>query len=179
MNKVLKEIISWILTFLIAFTLAFLIRTFIFEPYKVQMSSMNPTLYENDLIIVNKFIFRFREPKRGEIVIFKPPYGDKDYIKRVIGLPKEVIEIKDGFVYINGKKLIEPYIKNFTLGNLPPLEIPEGKIFVLGDNRGNSLDSREFGPIEIEKLDGRADFIFWPLKHLKNLNNVKFEFSWN
>lgn len=179
MNKVLKEIISWILTFLIAFALAFLIRTFIFEPYKVQMSSMNPTLYENDLIIVNKFIFRFREPKRGEVVIFKPPYGDKDYIKRVIGLPKEVIEIKDGFVYIDGKKLIEPYIKNSTLGNLPPLEIPEGKIFVLGDNRGNSLDSREFGPIEIEKLDGRADFIFWPLKHLKNLNNVKFEFSWN
>lgn len=177
MNKVLKEIISWILTFLIAFALAFLIRTFVFEPYKVQMSSMNPTLYENDLIIVNKFIFKFREPKRGEVIIFKPPYGDKDYIKRVIGLPGETIEIKDGFVYINGEKLIEPYIKNSTPGVLLPTLIPEGKVFVMGDNRGNSLDSREFGPIEIDKIDGRADFIFWPLNHIKNLNNVKFEFS--
>lgn len=177
MNKVVKEIISWILTFLIAFALAFAIRAYIFEPYKVQMSSMNPTLYENDLIIVNKFIFKLREPKRGEVVIFKPPYGDKDYIKRVIGLPGETIEIKDGFVYINGEKLIEPYIKNSTPGDLPPLEIPEGKIFVMGDNRNNSLDSREFGPIDLEKLDGRADIIFWPLKHIKNLNNVKFEFS--
>lgn len=177
MNKILKEIISWILTFLVAFLLAFGIRAYLFEPYKVQMSSMNPTLYENDLIIVNKIIYRFREPKRGEVVIFKPPYGDKDYIKRVIGLPKEIIEIKDGFVFINGEKLIEPYLKNRTLGNLPPTEIPEGMIFVLGDNRGNSLDSREFGPIEIKKIDGRAEFVFWPINHIKNLNNVKFEFN--
>ncbi|MDI6860682.1 MAG: signal peptidase I [Caldisericia bacterium] len=174
MNRVLKEIISWILTFLIAFALAFTIRTFIYEPYRVQMSSMNPTLYENDLIMVNKFIYRFREPKRGEIVIFKPPYGDKDYIKRVIGLPGEIIEIKDGYVYINGKKLNESYIKNTTPGNLGPLKIPEGTIFVMGDNRGNSLDSREFGPIDIKSIDGRADFVFWPINHIKNLNNVKW-----
>jgi len=169
MSKTFKEVVSWILTFAIAFGLAYLIRRYVYEPYKVQMSSMNPTIYENDIIIVNKFIFRFKDPARGEVVIFKPPHGSKDYIKRVIGLPGETVEIKGGFVFIDGEKLIEPYVKNSTPGIYGPIEIPQGEVFLMGDNRGNSLDSREFGPIEIKKLEGRAEFIFWPPKHFKLL----------
>lgn len=164
-----KEIKEWIEAIVIAIILAMLIKTFVIEIFEVEGHSMYPTLKDGERLVVNKFVYRFSEPERGDIIIFKYP-GDPhyDYIKRVIGIENDVVEIKDGKVYLNDKVLEENYISEPTPGNFGPEKVPEDHYFVLGDNRNNSKDSRfpSVGFVPDENLKGKAVFIIWPLNQL-------------
>ena len=166
------QIKEWTISILIAVVLAFFIRFFIIELYLVEGPSMLPTLVSQERLVVNKFIYRFREPERGEILVFKYPRDPKrDFIKRVIGVEGDTIEIKDSKVYLNDELLDEPYILEPTLSEFPRLTIPKGHIFVMGDNRNNSEDSRfrgvDFLPLDMVK--GKAMMVFWPLDSMKTL----------
>jgi len=142
------------------------------KAYKLPTESMAPTLMLGDHVIVNKKYYTMMKPQRGDVVIFPYPKNpEKDYLKRVVGLPGETIEIKDKQVYINGQPLEEPYVMYTQSRPLPPsmaamdkfgaVTVPNGKLFVLGDNRDNSLDSRYFGVVDIATLKGKALYIYW------------------
>lgn len=175
---------EWTKTVIIAVLLALFIRTFIVQAFKIPSGSMLPTLQIGDHILVNKFIYGVRlpffdlwllgpwTPRRGDIIVFKYPYDEsRDFIKRVIGLPGDVVEVQDKQVYINGQPIEEPYAiyKDPPLPSNPhsirdffgPITIPEGKLFVLGDNRDHSQDSRFWGFLDLHKLEGEAFVIYW------------------
>ncbi|MBO8162406.1 MAG: signal peptidase I [Brevibacillus sp.] len=171
-----SEVWEWIKALAIAIVFAFLIRTFLFAPFIVEGESMETTLHNNEKLVVNKAIYYLKEPQRGDIVVFHAE-ADRDYIKRVIGVPGDTVEMRDDTLYINGNPVPEPYLeenKEKVKGaNEPltedfgPVTVPEGQIFVLGDNRQNSRDSRALGSVDIEAVVGRAEFVFWPLSHIR------------
>lgn len=174
-----NEFWEWTKALLIAIALAVIIRTFLFAPFLVDGQSMVPNLADNERLIVNKFIYFMREPERGEILVFHAT-PEKDYIKRVVALPGETVEVKDDKLYINGEEQNEPYLQEIKTTyhedgiqyttDFGPVEVPEGHLFVMGDNRPNSEDSRELGPIPIETVVGRAEFVFWPLTEVHLLH---------
>lgn len=166
---VLIKEIAFIL--IIAYILAFLLKTLIIQPFMIPSGSMEPTLYAGDYVLVSKFIYKLKEPARGDIVVFEAPFdSQKDYIKRVIAAGGESVEVKSGTVYINGKKIEEPYVINAQdLSNFGPIIVPEDKLFVMGDNRPNSQDSRIFGPIPENVVLGKAILIYWPLQRAGKL----------
>jgi signal peptidase I len=128
---------------------------------------MIPTLVPGDRVLVSKFWYHFQPPKRGQIVVFKYPLDPKrDFIKRVIGLPGEVVSMEEGVVYIDGEPLAEPYVKNHDSFNMKPVRVPENAYFVMGDNRPNSQDSRFWGFVPKENLIGPAFFRYWPLSRI-------------
>lgn len=145
--------------------------SFAVQAVHVEGLSMYATLDDNDYLIANKIDYRLHAPQRGDIIILRPPTDNsKDFIKRVIALPGEKLLIRDGVVYINGRKLDEPYLPEAwtTLNNWPPngadgMVIPPNEYFVMGDNRNRSQDSRIFGPIGRDRIDGKAWFRIWPL----------------
>jgi signal peptidase I len=160
---------EWIHAFLIAVILAVLLRLFVFEPFNVSGPSMERTMYTGNLVLVNKLIYKFREPERGEVVVFQSAEG-RDYIKRVIALPGETVEAKNNALLINGEPLPEPYIpEDIRTKDFRQWTVKPGEVFVLGDNRPESFDSREFGPVMMDRIVGRAEIIYWPLKDLKLL----------
>lgn len=168
-ENIKKEIISWIKLIVTAFIIAFILKTFIFQIAYVKGPSMEPTLYEGQILIVSKLNYRLGAPKRGDIVVLNDNLEHKDLIKRVIGLPGENVDIKDGFVYINGELLEEDYISVPTYENgFEASEVPENKYFVLGDNRPESRDSRSssLGFVKRENIMGKAVFRLWPLNKL-------------
>lgn len=147
----------------LAVILAAIIRIWLFEPFYIPSPSMQPTLYPHDRIIVNKAVYRFHPPERGDIVVFKFPLDpSRDLIKRIVALEGETIEIRQGYVYINGRRLEEPYISNELTPNYGPYRVPKGYYFVMGDNRNNSEDSRIWGPLAKKYIIGKAIFIYWP-----------------
>ncbi|WP_058485549.1 signal peptidase I [Defluviitalea phaphyphila] len=163
------EFLGMIKEIIIVIIIVFFVRTFIFENTKVIGPSMEPTLLENDILIINKFEYYFTEPERGEIIVF-PYKGDpsKHYIKRIIGLPGETIDIKNGVVFIDGNPLEEDYILEpmQQRGDISfPFVVPDNTYFVMGDNRNNSSDSRyqDVGTIEKSKIIGHATMRIWPL----------------
>ncbi len=167
-----EEIKDWVISIIIAVVLAFFIRYFIVELYMVEGPSMRPTLINGERLVVNKFIYRLQEPKKGDIVVFRYPRDpSRDFIKRVIGVAGDTIEIKDGKVFLNGQLLNEPYILERTRGSYAAATIPDGHIFVMGDNRNNSEDSRfrDVGFVSLEMLKGKAVMVFWPLDQMKTL----------
>lgn len=167
-----EEIKDWIISILIAIVLAFFIRYFIVELYMVEGPSMRPTLVNGERLVVNKFIYRFKTPERGEILVFRYPRDpSRDFIKRVIAVAGDTVEIKDGRVFLNGQLLNEPYILERTRGSYPIATVPEGHIYVMGDNRNNSEDSRfkDVGFVPLELIKGKAVTVFWPLDHIKAL----------
>jgi len=126
-------------------------------------SSMEPSFETGQRLIANKIIYRFDDVKRGDVVILHPPSNlSVDYIKRVIALPGETVEIKDGFVYINGKPLSEPYVLDPPRYTMKQLEVPKGYCFVLGDNRDNSNDSHIWGPLPRDNIIGKVWLSIWP-----------------
>ena len=145
--------------------------SFAVQAVHVEGLSMYATLDDNDYLIANKIDYRLHAPQRGDIIILRPPTDNsKDFIKRVIALPGEKLLIRDGIVYINGKKLDEPYLPEAwtTLNNWPPngtdgMVMPANQYFVMGDNRNRSQDSRIFGPISRDRIDGKAWFRIWPV----------------
>ncbi|MBB6443823.1 signal peptidase I [Bacillus benzoevorans] len=170
MAKKKNELWEWIKALLIAVLLAVVIRYFLFAPIVVDGLSMMPTLHDQDRMIVNKFSYTIGEPERFDIIVFHAP-ENKDYIKRVIGLPGETIEYKDDTLYVNGKAYEEDYLdenkQEVIDGPLTePLKItvPEGELFVMGDNRRFSKDSRHIGTIPMEKVLGKTKVIYWPLE---------------
>jgi signal peptidase I len=149
-----------------ALIIAILIHLFLAQATRVEGYSMEPTLYGHQRLIIEKLRYRFHEPDRGDIVVISVPGFDNLLIKRGIGLPGDRLQMKDGVVYVNGQALDEPYINGHARGNYPLTKIPEGYIFVMGDNRNNSNDSRSFGPVPIENIVGHAWMRYWPLQDL-------------
>lgn len=172
MDSIWKEIKDWIVSIAVALVLAFFIRTFIVELYIVEGPSMRPTLESHERLVVNKFIYRFRTPEKGEILVFRYPRDpSRDFIKRVIATPGDSIEIKEGRVFVNDKLLNEDYILEKTKSEYPKATIPDGTVFVMGDNRNNSEDSRfvDVGFVPYDLIKGKAVLVFWPIDSLKSL----------
>ena len=192
-NPILKEIGSWIVVIVVALVLSLFIDSTIIAKAEVEQSSMENTLFEGQQLIVNKLSYAFDEPKRGDIIIFleneekgniidnfirsvKNRFSSSDEIaaeqerlvKRVIGVAGDEIDIQNGYVYINGERLEESYVNGITLpGNVKlPITVGEGELFVIGDNREVSRDSRDFGPIDVKQVEGKAVFRVYPFNQI-------------
>lgn len=152
----------------LAVLIAFVLKAYIVQPFWIPTGSMEKTLLPNDRVLALKFIYKFSEPKPGDIVVFIPPKyratTKRDYIKRVIAVGGQKIKIVDGKVYVDGKLLNEPYLssKDVDSGSMKEITIPKDKVFVMGDNRQNSMDSRVFGPANKTEIIGKAVLIYWP-----------------
>lgn len=198
-KKVIKEIRSWFFTILGAFFIVTILNSKVFAKVQVQQSSMENTLFTNQQLIVDKLSYNFSEPKRGDIIIFleneekgtviddtlrninsmvslfngvkEVTESHNRLVKRVIGIEGDEIDIKDGYVYINGNKLEESYVKGKTLnGDFKlPAKVGHNKLFVLGDNRPVSKDSRKFGLIDIDQVEGKAIYRVYPFDKIGNL----------
>ena len=167
-----REVRSWIISLTSAVLVAILIRWFIVELYVVDGPSMQPTLQNGERLVVNKFIYHWRNPMRGEVIVFIYPRDhDRNFIKRVIAVGGDTIEIKDGHVYVNDALINEDYISEKTRTEYPKQTVPEGTLFVCGDNRRNSLDSRfpDVGFVPLELVKGKASLIFWPVSNFAAL----------
>jgi len=150
-------------TILPAIVIAVLINLFLAQATRVYGHSMEPSLHTEQRLVVEKLSYRLHGPHRQDVVVLRmPERGPELLIKRVIALPGETIEIRDGNVYIDGVVLQEPYLSHETRGTYGPTTIPEGHIFVMGDNRGASNDSRVFGPVPLDRVVGRAWLSYWP-----------------
>jgi signal peptidase I len=178
---------EWIEAIVIAFFLSMIIRTFIIQAFKIPTGSMRSTLVEGDLILVNKFIYgakvpfadlnlpALRQPKRGDVIVFKYPENPKkDFIKRLIAISGETVEIKNGTVYINDKPLLDPmfnsryYYNRGRFGNDgEKIAVPKDSFFVLGDNSTSSQDSRYWGFVPRENIVGKAILIYWPPQRIR------------
>ena len=163
----LREVLDILLFTAVALVVALFVRSFVFQPYYIPTSSMVPTLVPNDKIIVNELGMRFRPIRRGDVMAFRYPLDpSQNYIKRVIGLPGEQVEIREDGVYVNGQMLHEPYLdvsdRHDPFG---PVTVPVGQYFTLGDNRPYSEDSRSWGFVPAENMLGKAEIIYWPLNH--------------
>ena len=172
MSSLGEEVKDWIISIVVAVVLAFLIRQFIVELYIVDGPSMRPTLQSQERLVVNKFIYSLRAPEKGEILVFKYPRDQsRDFIKRVIATPGDTIEIKDGRVYVNDQMQSEDYILEKTRSEYPKSTVPEGTVFVMGDNRNNSEDSRfaDVGFVPYSLIKGKAMLVFWPFSQFKTL----------
>lgn len=167
-----RNLIEWVLVIGGALLVALVIKVFLLQAFYIPSRSMEPTLRIGDRVLVNKMSYKLHDINRGDIVVFERPPGEaageiKDLIKRVIGLPGETIESIDGRVVIDGRVLEEPYLAEGTsTEGLTRQVVEEGKIFVMGDNRGDSRDSRFFGQIDQDLVVGRAFVRVWPLTHL-------------
>ena len=168
-ENTLVEIIKTLVT---AVILAFGIRTFVAEARYIPSSSMEPTLQINDRLIIEKITYRFNSPERGDIVVFNPTEALKEknfndaFIKRIIGVPGDMVQVKQGQVYLNGELIEEDYISEAPAYEYGPVTVPENQYLVLGDNRNNSYDSHYWGFLPKEKLIGKAFVRFWPLPRL-------------
>jgi signal peptidase I len=179
----------------VALGVAIVIKTFLFQAFFIPSSSMEDTLQINDRVMVNKLAFRIGDIARGDVIVFDDPRGTEDgenlvgalfrnvaesvglstpkseFIKRVIGLPGETVELRDGLVYVDGVPIDEPYRHPnwHRHDDFGPIEVPNGSVFVMGDNRDSSQDSRSFGPIPVDSIVGKAFVILWPPAHWSGL----------
>ncbi len=195
-RKKKSAIREWIEAIVIAVILALFVRSFVVQAFKIPSGSMEPTLLIGDHILVNKFIYGVRlpivnkviipvkHPHRGDVIVFiYPEDHTKDFIKRVIGLPGETIEIRDNKVYINGKRYPDPHgyfskkpamsIYYNSLANFGPVTVPKDSYFVMGDNRDHSLDSRAWGFVPFSLVKGKAFLIYW------SWDSSRFRPRWN
>ncbi|MEL6578504.1 MAG: signal peptidase I [Cyanobacteria bacterium J06621_12] len=163
------------ITVAVALTLALIIRIFIAEPRYIPSESMSPTLETGDRLVIEKVGYKFQPPERGDIIVFQPPemlrlIGNFDksqaFIKRAIAKSGETVAVKDGVVYVNDQPLSEDYIAAPPDYELIPVTVPEGQLFVMGDNRNNSNDSHIWGFLPTENVIGHAVFRFWPLERI-------------
>jgi signal peptidase I len=158
---------------LVALILALVLRTFVVQAYRIPSDSMKNTLEVGDFILVSKFSYHFREPRPDDILVFKYPLNpSKDFVKRCIAVEGQMVEIRDKVVYVNGERRTEPKSVRFGdativpadlghLDNFGPVIVPPGTVFVLGDNRDNSRDSRVWGFLDKDLIRGKASFIYW------------------
>ncbi|HPF87919.1 MAG TPA: signal peptidase I [Candidatus Limiplasma sp.] len=175
-KMIIKETISWILTLGAAVLIALFIRGFIFEPVRVDGNSMLDTLHDREIMFVTKYDYILGEPERGDIVICKYPESTKNYVKRLIGLPGDTIEIINHAVYINGEALDEDYLSADRndgpfYANMSERVLGEDEYFVMGDNRENSHDSRssDVGTLTRSQIKGHVRFVFYPFDSVRSL----------
>ena len=193
-----QEILSWVVTILVAVIAALLIRSFVFEPVRVEGASMNDTLADREIMFVSKFDYSSTwlslpwqnnaakekapritfggNPQRFDVVICRyPGRGDTNFVKRVVGLPGDTVELKEGYLYVNGEKYDEPYIsdeyRSGPLNTMAARVVPEGKYFVMGDHRNNSNDSRSVGPIERNMIVGHVRQVVFPFSEWRGIPN--------
>jgi len=167
-----RELRSWTRDLAVALGLALVIIIFLYQPVKVEGTSMAPLLSDQERIFINKFVYRFEPIDRGDVVVFWYPLDhSKSFIKRVVGLPGESIELRAGHLYVDGKEQAEPYVPASYLdgSSYGPMKIPEGNYFVMGDHRDSSNDSRVFGPVSRPYIYGKAVFAYWPVDHFGSL----------
>jgi len=157
-------------TLIVAFVLAQLIMVSVAQAFQVEQYSMEPTLLPHDRVLVDKFLYRLREMHRGDVVVLKYPLNQsRNYIKRIIALPGDTLEVKEGKVYVNGSLRTEPYLNGTPQGSYGPFKVPPDSVFVMGDNRNNSEDSRAFGPVKKDLVVGQAILIYWPPNRIRQL----------
>src|SRR3979490_3054690 len=167
------EIRVWTRDLLIAIGLALVIIVFLYQPVKVEGTSMAPLLSDQERIFINKFVYRFEPIQRGDVVVFWYPLDhSKSFIKRVVGLPGEAVEIRQGAVYVDGNIVPEPYVppQYEDLSDFGPVRVPKDSYFVMGDHRISSNDSRVFGPVPARLFYGRPFFSFWPVDSFGSLS---------
>jgi len=169
----LISVIAWFRDLMLSVLIAVLVILFLYRPVKVEGTSMMPTLLDQERLFINQFSYKFGlgDIKRGDTVVFWYPDDQTEtvsYIKRVIGLPGDLVEVKDGYVLVNGKQLEENYVPLEYRDDrpYPPTVVPANKYFVLGDHRVSSNDSRAWGFVPRDYIYGKAVFVFWPLEHL-------------
>ncbi len=170
-NK-MHPVLEWLIVVGVAITSALLVRAYVVQQFEVSGESMVNTLQDGDRVLVNRLSYRLHDPRRGDVVVLKRFDGtatERDLIKRVIGLPGETVEVRSCVVYIDDRELKEPYLdpevqqRDGCGSDQAPIEVPADSVFVLGDHRGKSSDSRAFGPVADDFLIGRAFVIIWPV----------------
>ncbi|WP_149094312.1 signal peptidase I [Paenibacillus terrae] len=178
-QQVKNEIVDWLKAITVGVVLVFIMHGLLFAPSVVEGASMEPNFKTNERVVLNKLIYDFRDPKPSEVVVFHVRKEGRDFIKRVIGVAGDTIKYQGDNLYVNGKKVEESYIQgavqeahakgelynnvDFPNATITESKVPEGTIFVMGDHRNNSRDSRAIGFVSIKDIVGRADVIFWPL----------------
>lgn len=184
-----KKQVTWIRetveTIVIALVLAFLIRTFVVQTFWIPSGSMEPALLVRDRIMAYKIFYGMDDVQRGDVIIFEFPLNpEKDFVKRVIGLPGDTVEIENKKVYINQKRLIEPYVVHrddrnvgFPRDEYGPVKVPPGSLFVLGDNRDSSEDSRYWGYVPEENIVGEVFLIYWPPWRMRVIGSPELKFT--
>ena len=182
----LRVIVDWVVTIVGAVAIVLLVKAFVVNPYRIPSSSMEPTLHcaqpasgcearFSDRVLANRFIYHLRDPRRGEIVVFETPEASRvkcrssgTFVKRIVGLPGETVEVKlergEGYVYVNGRKLDEPYVQDGrrAVREFGPAKVPTNGYFMMGDNRGSSCDSRDWGSVPRGNLIGKVFATYWP-----------------
>ena len=175
-----NALLDYVWIILTAIVITILLRFFVFDVFTVPTGSMLDTIQEGDLLVGEKITLHFDPPKRGDVVTFYSPIKkDTMLVKRVIATAGQTVDLRDGAVYVDGEKLDEPYTEgkpSTSLADQPgaritdyPYTVPDGCVFVMGDNRTNSLDSRFFGPVPLETITTKTLFIFWPFNHARGL----------
>ncbi|MBQ2956789.1 MAG: signal peptidase I [Clostridia bacterium] len=172
-EKIRKELREWVVSLSVALVAVFLIRSFLFTIIRVDGPSMSDTLLNGDRLMVTVLDMKLHGPDRFDVIICKYPGKNDQYVKRVIGLPGDTIEVKSGVLYVNGEAIEEPFLSDSRTvrfdkpsNSFGPIVIPEGEYFVMGDNRDNSNDSRAVGTITEDMVIGKVRFVFWPLSHI-------------
>ncbi len=165
-----RSVLDLVETILLALLMFFAINT-LTARIRVESVSMKPNLIEGDFVLVNRIAYRFSDPKRGDIIVFKypPEPNSTPYIKRIIGLPGDQIQIRDSNVFINGSLLSEPYLMSNTMRG-GEWTVPQDSLFVMGDNRNNSSDSRNWGMVPFDNIIGKAEVIYYPVEHWSALH---------
>ncbi len=182
--EILRKIYAFLLdsvqTFLIAAAIFLVIYLFLFRPYEVKGQSMYPNFYDKEYVLTNLIVLKLQKPKLGDVIVFKaPPEPEKDYIKRVIGVGGDKVMVKDGDVYLNGNKLDQSSFLKSDVKTYPgafledgqEVTVPDGEYFVMGDNRGASSDSREWGFVKNSEVIGESMFVYLPVTRMRLVHN--------
>jgi signal peptidase I len=170
-----RELRIWSRDLLLALCFAVVIIVFLYQPVKVEGTSMAPLISDQERIFINKIVYRFEPISRGDVVVFWYPLDKtKSFIKRVIGLPGETVEIRQGRVFVDGERLVEPYVppQYFDSTSFNTVHVPAGAYFVMGDHRDSSNDSRVFGFVPASDIYGKAVFAYWPMDHFGSLGTT-------
>ena len=170
-SGLLGTVIEIVVIVAAAFVIALLVQAFIVKPFTIHQVSMRPTLEEGDRILLNRLVYHFRQPARGDIIVFHSPINDsEDLVKRIVGVAGDRVAVTGGKLYVNSVAQDEPYLleQDFS-GEMAEVLVPTGEVFVMGDNRNNSGDSRLFGPISAKSIIGSAFVVYWPIGQWKTL----------
>jgi len=154
-----KEIVQ---TAFISLAIFFFVYIFLLQPHRVKGDSMLPNFHDGELLLTEKVTYRLYKPRRGDVIVFRAPQRNVDFIKRIVGLPGNTVRIEDGTVFIDDERLAEPYETQKTQGSATVV-LGQDEYFVLGDNRGSSSDSRSFGPIKRNAIKGKVSLVYWPI----------------
>jgi len=162
-----RTVVEYVLVALCAVVIALLLQAFVVKPYRIPSESMAATLVPRDRVLVNRVVYKLHEPGRGDIVVLDSAAVGRVLIKRVIGLPGDIVEVKEGKVLVNGAAIDEKYVKEAPQYDWGPQAVPSDSYFVMGDNRNNSYDSHVWGFLPADHVVGKAEVIFWPPQRIR------------